>query len=223
MQKELLKDAKYQTPNLTIPIEAIEQHGNLKVRGVIHVGANYGEESNHYRTAGVDNVIWIEPLEFGFAQLGHLEELYGDKIFNCAISDYDGEAEMFHVHNEVSSSLLEVGRHNEFCLLHTVDKPKVKVYKLDTLIKKNNIDINNYNMLNVDSQGAEHLVLSGCEENLDKMDVLYLELNEKDVYIGAKDKDEIIAGLREKHFTLTHGLQVNALQYEGVFIHDRNL
>lgn len=218
MSVQILTDPKYKTPDLTINIPTIEKIINKKIFGVIHVGANYGEETNWYRINDIKNVIWVEPLKSGFDQLKVLNEIYGDKIFNCAISDFDGESEMFSVHNVVSSSLRQVAKHNLMCPLYVIDKPKVAVKKLDTLIDENNIDINNYNMLNIDTQGTEDLVLKGCQKYLSKFDVLYIEVNDKDVYDGTPDKNEVTKTLIKNNFSLVESVKVNALQYENVYV-----
>jgi FkbM family methyltransferase len=215
---ELMTDRKYQTPDLMVNIPTIERYINKKINGVIHVGADYGEETNWYRKSEIENVVWIEPLEVGFSQLKELQEKYGDKIYNCAIADYDGESEMFMVDNIVSSSLRDIGTHNQMCPLTVSGRPKVKVFKLDTLIEQEQLDMGKYNFLNVDTQGTEDLVLKGCEQNLHFFDVLYLEVNEKDVYVGCPHKDEITEYLNARNFRLLTSVKVNMLQYENIYV-----
>lgn len=215
---ELMTDPKYQTPDMTISIPIIERTLGKKIRGVIHIGANYGEESNWYRRYGVDNVIWIEPLEFGFSQLKDLNEKYGDLIFNCAISNEDGNTPFYQVHNVVSSSLRPVGRHNEMCQLHVVSNHLVPTWTLSSLIQNENIDVSKYNMLNIDTQGTEDLVLQGAEPYLSNFDALYVETNVENVYVGTPDKSQIDLYLSKLGFREMVSIRVNPLQFETVYL-----
>ena len=216
---KLLTDRKYVVNPPVIPMNEIESILNKKINGVIHVGANYGEEANEYIRNNINNVIWIEPLSFGFNQLKQLQDEYNHKIFNCAIGNIDGELEMYVTSNNVSSSLRDLGTHKYMspdCII--TNKEIVKVYKLDTLISKYNINMSDYNLLNIDTQGTEDQVLEGADKNLANFDALYIEVNDKNVYVGCKTKNEIRSYLKDKGFELKLERKINLLQYEHLYI-----
>lgn len=197
-------------------IPLLELKKLVDIKGIIHVGASFGQEAGDYEMNGIKNVVWIEPIKEDFEKLKPLEDK-GHKIFNCAISNFDGEAEFFQVTNHVSSSLRAPKRHNEFNKLEIDKIPIVKVRTLDSLIGSENIDMSEFNMLNVDTQGTEDLVLEGCENNLHHFDLLYLEVNQADVYDGTKDHSVITKFLSERGFDLLERRQVNPLQFEALY------
>ena len=216
--KPLLTDSKYAIPAPLITIKEIEEITKTKMRGVIHVGANYGEEANEYIRGEVDEVVWIEPQSFGFDQLGQLEREYGHKIFKCAIGDTDGDLDMYITNNVVSSSLRNLGTHVSMAPdCYIKEKETVKVYKLDTFIQEKNIDKTKYNLLNIDTQGTEDQVLSGCTD-LDMFDALYIEVNQKNVYVGCKTKEEIAKYLEDRGFVLKLEKKLNPLQWEHLYV-----
>jgi len=209
---------------INISIKEIEKVINKKVHGVIHIGANVGEEGEEYRSNGIKNIVWIEPLDFGFSQLKKMEEQFGDKIFQCAISDKDGSAEMLVTNNIVSSSLRNLGIHSHaFPSVVGVQVVPVTTYKLDTLIEKHSIDTSLYNLLVIDTQGTEDLVLIGAKNNLLKFDAILTEVNDYEVYEGCKTKMEIVDYLGNIGFALSlrANQEGNPVQEEFLFINNR--
>ena len=64
---------------------------------------------------------------------------------------------------------------------------------MDTLINENNIDIKNYNFLNLDIQWAELMALKGFGNFINDFDYIYTEVNidelyEKCVLLGELDE-----------------------------------
>ena len=206
-------------PLINVPIKEIECITGKKICGIVHVGASVGEEHEEYQSNGIKNVIWIEPLRDSFEKLKMLGILPGNRVFNCAISDHDGEEIMQVTNNRVSSSLRDLGTHREMSPdVEIVDRYPVSVRKLSTLFIENNISISSYNMLVVDTQGTEDLVLSGCGDLLGKFDVLFLELNINEVYKGCKSNKEIETFLFDKGFVCVSQRMVNRLQTEAIFV-----
>ncbi len=56
------------------------------------------------------------------------------------------------------------------------------------------------NFWNFDIQGAELMALKGAAESLQHVDALYLEVNEKELYVGCGLIDEIDAFLQVRQF-----------------------
>src|SRR5262245_45342089 len=54
---------------LIVTMRAARSHLMMqRLKGIIHVGANVGQERDDYATYGL-NVLWIEPIPWLFAQL----------------------------------------------------------------------------------------------------------------------------------------------------------
>jgi len=98
--------------------------------------------------------------------------------------DKDDEEIVFNVSNNYqSSSILEFGTHSiEHPYIVYVDKIHQKSITIDTFFERNNIDASKYNFWNFDIQGAELIALKGSIQSIKYASVLYLEVNEKELY-----------------------------------------
>src|SRR5689334_17366243 len=86
-----------------------------KVLGLIHVGANTGEERDLYCRYNLD-VIWIEAIPEVFEQLrSRLDGYPKQKAYQYLIADSTGREYVFHVANNqgASSSLLPLAKHRQ--------------------------------------------------------------------------------------------------------------
>jgi len=86
----------------------------IKPKGVLHVGANVGEEAPVYDQLGIKKVVWIEGHFETHLKLSNNIQRYPDHIALLAvISDTDDQPVIFHVSNNgsQSSSILELGTH----------------------------------------------------------------------------------------------------------------
>jgi FkbM family methyltransferase len=193
--------------------DAIKKH-NLKIKGVIHVGGHWGQEFKDYIDNGITEIVFIEPCADAFAQL---RKNVGNKaiLFNCACGDkYD----IMEIYKETANG----GQSNSLLkpALHTKHYPDivfsgteiVEVQPLDSLP----IDKRIYNMLNIDVQGAEHLVLKGATETLRHIDIVYVEVNEKELYEGCAMLNDIKEILKD--FTLVELKMVKAGWGDAIFV-----
>jgi FkbM family methyltransferase len=170
---------------MLISFREIRNKYKINVKGILHIGAHYAEEAESYKTCGVDNVIWIEADTDTFKVLNDkLSNYKNNKSFCFAASNLDGQELNFNVtNNGESSSLLELKEHLiEHPHISVINKKKVFTKKIDSFVKEENIDLINYNFLNLDIQGAELLALKGMTESLNKIDYIYSEVNEKELY-----------------------------------------
>jgi FkbM family methyltransferase len=159
-------------------------------KGVLHLGAHKGEEADIYQWLG-KKVIWIEAIPKVFNQLKDNLYFYSDQEAYCLLlGDMDNIKKIFYISNNdsVSSSLFKFskntldGKYFSEQALKTENEIKLEMSKLDTFVKKNNIDISNYNHWIVDLQGAELLALKGAENSLDFCDTLLIEISKLDIY-----------------------------------------
>lgn len=169
---------------------------NISMRGVIHVGAHYGQEYLDYINNGISDIVFIEPLKANYDKLLELYEFPDSVItMNIALGNIRGEVEMNveTANKGMSSSILEPGTHLDTYPKITFDtKEMVKIDKMDNLTINRGL----YNVLNLDVQGYELEVLKGAENTLPFIDIIFTEVNTGDVYKGCAklgDIDEYLA------------------------------
>ena len=135
-------------------------------KGVIHVGAWDCAEMGCYVSLFDQNVIWVEANPHTYANISKPKaDVYKHKSYNCALSDTDNNEVLLRVLPKADgSSLYEcVGQ-------VPVSEIKLKTKTLDTLIEEENIDMNNFDFLNIDAEGAEYDVLQGMKNHLHRID-----------------------------------------------------
>ena len=183
-----------------------------KIRGVIHIGAHMMQERNAYLRCGLDNTIWIEGNKNIYEKICKLVKNTNERVFSYVVSDKDDEEVDFNIttNNGQSSSILKLGQR------HLIEHPnvlvsktvKTKTRRMSTIIKSNNIQIENYNFLTLDVQGAELLVLKGFGNLLNKFDFICSEVNADYLYkdcalIGEIDDYLLSFGFQRKETEMT--------------------
>ena len=160
----------------------------VKSKGVLHIGANTGQEAIHYKNNGIERCIWIEAIPEVFNQLvEHVEKYENTICINACIGDEDGKEVEFKVSSNEgqSSSFLELGTH---AIVHP-DVRYVRVIKMftnrvSTIFSEMGLDMRDYTFLNIDLQGAEMYALRGMGALLRHVDYAYLEVNNDYLYQG---------------------------------------
>jgi len=183
-------------------------------KGIIHVGAHKGEELSIYEDLGIENVIWVEANPKIFESLSeNIKKFKNHKAYNFLVSNKNDEEYIFHVtNNGESSSILELERHKiHHSHIHVVEDIVLKSKKIDTIIEEFNIDLNKYNFLNLDIQGAELLALKGFLKGLEKIEYVYTEVNSGEVYKDCAKIEELDFFLKEYNF---ERVETNMTQYE---------
>jgi len=156
-------------------------------RGVIHVGANLGQERDIYAARKL-NVLWIEPIPDVFRRLTLLIAPFSNQKALCElITDTDGQEHVFHISNNggTSSSILELGEHKRLWpdISYTTDIT-LKSVRLSTLARRESIDMSAYDALVMDTQGSEMLVLKGAIEILSNFRFIKTEVADFEPYKG---------------------------------------
>lgn len=172
-----------------------DRHG-MAPKGVLHVGANKGQEAATYNSLGIHNVVWVEAIPAVFQELQRNVAAYcGNTCLQACVADVDGKEVEFNIANNEgqSSSLLELGTHREaHPSVRFVGKLKMTTVRLDTLLAQNSIKVGKGWLLNMDLQGAELLALNGLGSLIHRFKYLYLEVNEKELYQGCCLLPELI-------------------------------
>lgn len=165
---------------MLLPIKDLCTNYNMRINGIIHIGAHLCEEYQDYLDCKVpsDKIFWFEANE----DLVKICKDKGLQIYCAAVSDKDNDLVDFIVTNNYqSSSLLELGDHLIFHpWVQEMYRKKVYTTRFDTFIKKNKIDISTCNFLNLDIQGGELSALKGID--LSHIDYIYTEVNIRELY-----------------------------------------
>lgn len=156
-----------------------------RVSGIIHVGANDGEERFQYAHYNL-NVVWIEPIPEVFARLEtNLEDFPRQQAYQYLVTDQDQREYRFHIanNNGQSSSILDFELHKDiWAEIHFEKSISLKSIKLSSLIEAENIEIEKYDALVMDTQGTELLVLKGAESLLSRFRYIKTEAADFEVY-----------------------------------------
>lgn len=182
---------------MLIPFKDLfEKYAIKDCKRILHVGAHQGQEAQAYADLGAEYVTWIEADPRTYWKLmKHLEQFKNQYALLACISDKDGEIVDFKIASNggQSSSFLDFGTHAKMhpdCTF--VSHMKLETVTLATLISEGKIPtITNFDLLNIDIQGAELLALKGLGDHLNQFKYLYLEVNKDEVYKGCPLVEDI--------------------------------
>jgi FkbM family methyltransferase len=186
-----------------------------EIKNVLHVGADRGGELYQYRAIGVEKVVWIEANPEVYNEL--LENLVIMNIpeikslpYNVLISnvdDVDTEFNLYYnwdaghlVGNKGMSSMLKVtpDHWSASCFRGSLTLPSLR---LDTFLERNNLGYD-FDMLNMDVQGAELMVCDGGPKVLDNVKYINIEVTfHSPQYVGNPFFPEVNDYLLAKGFT----------------------
>lgn len=171
---------------MILNISNLIQKYNLKIEGVIHVGAHHGEEIDSYEQENIHNIICFEPTQSAFSVL---YEKYNKKydLFKIALGNYNKHISINLANNSQSSSILKPKIHLDQYPHITFDSTEiVQMMKLDDFMftyEKNPDNIHKkFNFINIDVQGYELEVFKGSKQYLHKIDYINAEVNNDFVY-----------------------------------------
>lgn len=186
--KEIMNNMTFDYTNLKIKYD-------MNIKGIIHVGAHYGEEVIDYVNSGVNEIVLFEPLENNFNVLSErMKNIDANiKMHKIALGSEISTATMYVSDNEAqSSSILLPNVH----LTHhpNVSFPDMEEVNVDIL---DNFNCKNCNYLHIDVQGYELEVLKGSTKTLNHVDYVYCEVNRDEVYEGNAFVEEIDEFLKQ--------------------------
>lgn len=185
---------------MLIPFDQLFKGYRIKAGGVLHLGANLGQEAKAYAEQGIQRVIWVEAIPEVYHQLVREMKPYPQAVCLCAcVSDVDGKEVDFNIASNggQSSSFLEFGTHSvEHPTVVFTRKVKLKTVRVDTLLKEMRLTVGPDWFLNIDLQGAELLALKGMKDLLHLFRYAYIEVNVHELYKGcpmAREIDDFLA------------------------------
>ena len=191
------------------------EDNDITLTGVIHVGAHRGEEVNEYEDLGAKQVIWVEANPDVFEEmrvaLTNAESAIESHAFQYAASTEDHATVKFNRYygpdagylrgNKGCSSLLKAEGRFEAWYKDTIE---VETITIDTLLEENDFKVEDFQLLNMDVQGAELMVLKGSEKVLDNVRWVTTEATWEDPdYIDNVMYDELKSFLESKGFVET--------------------
>jgi len=172
-------------------------------RGVIHVGAGIGQEAEMYADLGLP-VIWIEPLDGVFDLLrDRIVEYSNQQAFQYLITNMTGDAHEFGISNNggQSSSIYNFKQHRDIWPDVTfVASATLKSASLQWVIAEHNIDLDIYDTLILDVQGAELLALKGAGYLLPAFRWIRAECADFEAYEGGCQLKDLDAYLIPRGF-----------------------
>ncbi len=191
---------------MLIPFPYLFDKYKIKSKGVLHLGANSGQEAEAYRQCGVERVIWVEALpELCEACRRHVAAYPNNIVLEACVSDVSGAKVKFHVASNggQSSSFLEFGTHEqEHPSVYFTKTVEMQTVRVDDLLKRNKIELDGGDWFgNLDVQGSELLALRGMGQLLWKFGHIYVEVNTRPLYKGCPMVEDIDDYLVEFGFT----------------------
>jgi len=168
------------------------------VKGVVHIGANSGQERDLYGSRNL-SVIWVEALPDVFSALGENILPYPNQRALCyLLTEEDGKEYDFGVANNdgQSSSIFDFADHKKIWPhVHYKESITLQSVRFDTMIQRHAIDLAGYDALVMDTQGSELLVLKGMGDLVSNFRYIRSETADFEIYKGCcqlKDLDEYL-------------------------------
>jgi FkbM family methyltransferase len=175
-----------------------------ETRGVVHVGANVGQERGLYARHGLD-VLWVEPIPEVFARLrANLRDYPRQRALEALVTDRDGAEYTFNLANNdgESSSILALKQHRDvYPTVVYTGSIRLEGVTLPTLCAREHVDLARYDSLVLDTQGSELLVLRGAESLLRQFRFIKTEVPDFEAYEGCAQLADLDAYLRGHGFT----------------------
>jgi FkbM family methyltransferase len=173
--------------------------------GVIHVGANEGQEREFYARHGL-SVVWIEPIPEVYERLvSNIAPFPNQRAIRALITDKDGDNCVLHVSNNdgQSSSILGLHMHRDIWPeVHYIREIAVTSATLPSVLSKAGVNAEDYDALILDTQGSELLVLRGAESLLPQFRYLQVEAADFESYKGGATVKQIVQFLSQRGFRL---------------------
>ena len=139
-------------------------------KGVLHIGAWDAWEAKQYAHYCGDNSIFLEANPNSYQRFKSEIEQFDQKIYNLAAWNVDDLDMNLYCppHNQDSSSLIE----------QRGDVIKTRTITIKTLFEREGLEFGNYDLLNIDTEGAELQVLEGIGEGIKNFTYIIIEVSD---------------------------------------------
>lgn len=174
---------------MIIPQNVLKKHINeneIKIQGILHIGAHNCEELEIYNKAlktNSQNIIWIEAI---LSKVIEAKQRNIPNVYNAVITDKDDDLHTFNIADKSDSSSIYDFK------THILSYPEIsykehivlKTVTLDTFFERNNINPKLYNIWNLIIQGAELLALKGATKSMEFADIIITKVFIDELYKG---------------------------------------
>lgn len=192
----------------------------VNLTGVLHIGMHQAEEYDFYKQLGISNMFFVEANRMLCDMVAntHIGQDPSVKILNAAIFSVSGlDVELNVTNNYQSSSLLQLKEHrNIYPHIINVDTIKVKTHTLDECMNMCE-DPSVYNFLVLDIQGVELEAMKGLTD-WDNIDLVYTEVNYKEMYDKCALEPQVTEFLKEKGFEKIQEIDTGAGWGDALYI-----
>lgn len=154
-------------------------------KGVLHIGAWDAWEAKQYSHYCGNNSIFLEANPNSYSRFKNEIEQFGQKIYNLAAWNVDDlEMKLYcPPHNPDSSSLLE----------QDGDVVMTKTITIKSLFEREELNFSNYDLLNIDTEGAELQVLEGIGDEIRNFTYIIIEVSDLGSEFETKVNDYILS------------------------------
>src|SRR5262245_54348810 len=164
---------------MLISMRRLYEEFGVRPKGVVHLGAHLGEEAPDYAAVGIEQVLWVEANDTLMPQLvANLEPYPTQKAVQGVVSSHDDEEVLFRTASfSMSSSILKMTGHLKYypTITETGENP-MRSIRVDTLMEREQADPRDYDMANVDLEGAELLAMRGMPRLFPYLKWVYSEV-----------------------------------------------
>ncbi|NEP86097.1 MAG: FkbM family methyltransferase [Okeania sp. SIO2C2] len=171
--------------------------------GIIHVGAYEGKDIKTYQGLNISKILFIEanPTVFERLKTNIAEVSIDVQAVNYAISNQNGKVKLYVNSMGQSSSILPLKFYrNIYPNIKETHQLTVESKTLDTLLSELGLTPADFNILNLDIQGAELLALQGATNLLKYIDAVYTKINYEELYEGCALAEKIDDFLAQNGF-----------------------
>lgn len=170
--------------------------------GIIHIGANTGQERFLYDELDL-NVVWIEANpEVATTLQDNIKDYPKQTGYQGLLTDEVGKQYDFKItNNSYSSSIFDLALHLEvYPQVYHTDTISLTSTTLTQFVNDQQLDISKYKMLLLDVEGSELLVLKGAEKILSNFNVILTEVSDFECYTDCYTSKELKTYLHKMGF-----------------------
>jgi len=200
---------------MILDLAKLKDKYSMRITGVIHIGAHFGEEHTTYKSLGIGNIIYFEPVKKTFEVLS--KRVPDATLYNYALGNENKYVEMF---------IEAADAYGCSSVLQPSSNYAGVAFSMNELVEMKRLDdfgFKNHNFLNIDVQGYEYEVLKGSLNTLECVDYILCEINRESPhkqldYIGITTVDKVVQLLEPYGFSLVEEDWCGVSWGDGLFV-----
>jgi len=217
-------------------VKSTENHltylkSNFNIKTIFDVGAHHGETALEYSKFFPTSKIYsFEPFYDSFEKLeNNISSITNVKTFNIGLSNKTSSMEFNINEGSPTNSILRLSDNApntwDNSGLNHKNHLECQFKTIDDFMSKNEIE--EIDLLKIDTQGSEYLVLEGAEKVFQKSKIktIYMEIIIGDTYVGQKSLSYYLNKMESYEFKLqgfydlTFNTKSDLIQLDALFIH----